>query len=144
MSGQKKRRVKSTFDPSIIENWFNKLSSDEMNEVGDESEDEGNFTEKSDHDTESEQDILENETDEKVNDNKNNNFYLEKNKISKWKKNKPNSQIRVRSHNIITHLPGPKKDARNAKSEIDCLRLFINQNIIRLITISTNIYILKV
>eukprot|EP00102_Acyrthosiphon_pisum_P010084 XP_008178239.1 PREDICTED: piggyBac transposable element-derived protein 4-like [Acyrthosiphon pisum] len=143
MSSQKKRRVDSTLDPSIVENWLNELSScDEMSEADDESDNEEiDTTQKSDHESESEQDISENETNENVSDVQNNNFYLGKDKTTKWKKNKPNMQIRVRSHNIITHLPGPKQNARNAKFEIDCLKLFINENVIRLITISTNIYI---
>jgi len=143
MSSQKKRRVDSTLDPSIVENWLNELSScDEMSEADDESDNEEiDTTQKSDHESESEQDISENETNENVSDVQNNNFYLGKDKTTKWKKNKPNMQIRVRSHNIITHLPGPKQNARNAKFEIDCLKLFINDNVICLITISTNIYI---
>lgn len=122
MSSQKKRRMESTLDPNTVENWLNELSScDEMSEAGDESENEENYTDKSDHDSESEQDISENKTNENVSDVQNNNFYLGKDKTTKWKKNKPNMQIRVRSHNIIAHLPSPKQNARNAKFEIDCL-----------------------
>lgn len=57
------------------------------------------------------------------------------------RKNKPNLQIRVRSHNIIKLLPGTKGDARNAATEIECLKLFLNETIVRIITASTNIYI---
>lgn len=139
MSSPKKRRLDLTLDPTIVENWLNGLSScDEMSEANDVSDNEENDTEKSDHESDSEQDISENETNENVTDIRNNNFYLGKDKTTKWKKNKPNMQIRVRSHNIITHLPRPKQ---NAKLEIDCLKLFINENIICVIVISTNIYI---
>lgn len=143
MFSQKKRRVDATIDPSIVEHWLDKLSScNEMSEADDKSDNEEiDTTQKSDHESESEQDISENETNENVIDVQNNNFYLGKDKTTKWKKNKPNMQIRVRSHNIITHLPGLKQNARNARLEIDCLKLFINENLIRLITISTNIYI---
>jgi len=54
--------VDSTLDPSIVENWLNELSScDEMNEADDESDNEEIYTtQKSDHESESEQDISEN------------------------------------------------------------------------------------
>lgn len=102
----------------LLNNWFNELSScDEMSEADDESDNEEiDTTQNSDHESESEQDISENEN---VSDVQNNKFYLGKDKTTKWKKNKPNIQIRVRSHNIITHLPGPKQNARNARFEID-------------------------
>lgn len=38
----------------------------------------------------------------------NNNFYLGKDKTSKWIKSRPNLQVTIRSHNI-TNLPWPKK-----------------------------------
>lgn len=102
-----------------------------MSEADDESDNEEMDTKKSDHESESEQDISENETNENVTDVQNNNFYLGKDKTTKWKKNKPNMQTRVHSHNIIRHLPGPKQNARDAKFEIDFLKLFINENVIR-------------
>ena len=59
--------------------------------------------------------------------------------VTKWSRIEPNVQIRTRSSNIITHLPGPKGIAHQAKSEIECIRLFITDPIIK-ITKSTNIY----
>src|SRR5699024_11046693 len=46
--------------------------------------------------------------------------------------------------NIIIHLPGPKANSRNAESELDCLQLFMDEQIFRLITTCTNIYMDKI
>jgi hypothetical protein len=62
-------------------------------------------------------------------------------KRTKWKKDRPNNQVRTRSLNIIKLLPGTKGEARNVRSEIECLKLFINDTVLGIITVSTNIYI---
>ena len=59
--------------------------------------------------------------------------------VTKWSRIKPIVQVHTRSSNIITHLPGPKGIACQAKSEIKCIRLLITDNIIKMITKSTNI-----
>lgn len=41
-------------------------------------------------------------------------------------------------------LPGSKGNARNAVTEIECLKLFVNETVIKIITISGNVYIEKV
>lgn len=41
-------------------------------------------------------------------------------------------------------MPGTKGKARNVATEIECLKLFVNESVIRIITVSTNIYINKI
>ena len=54
--------------------------------------------------------------------------YIGTDMVTKWSRIEPNVQIRTRSSNIITHLPGPKGIAHQAKSEIECIRLFITDS----------------
>jgi len=49
-----------------------------------------------------------------------NEYYLGKDKVIKWKKNPPPRNTRTAHYNIITHLPGVKSHARNAKTIIEC------------------------
>ena len=42
------------------------------------------------------------------------------------------------------HLPGPKGNAKNARSELECLELFLDDTIIKIITDYRNIYIEEV
>lgn len=73
------------------------------------------------------------------------NIYFAKDKLKnvmKWKRNLPNrSQVRTRSRNIVLHLPGPKGEARNTNTEIECFNLFFDNNVIGLIVACTNVYI---
>ncbi|UYV72085.1 hypothetical protein LAZ67_9001767 [Cordylochernes scorpioides] len=69
------------------------------------------------------------------------NYYIGKDQKTKWKKALPPKNVRTRSKNIITHLPGVKGEARNAKSIFDCWNLFIDDNILECIVTNTNIYI---
>lgn len=61
-----------------------------------------------------------------------------------WKKHALPKNVRTRSCNIITFLPGTKGNARNAIRPLDCWTCFIDNNIIETITASTNIFISKV
>ncbi|XP_044766245.1 piggyBac transposable element-derived protein 4-like [Coccinella septempunctata] len=152
MSDAKKRRIQTSKDPEVWQKWFNELpsefenSSDEndYDDEGDDYEDE-DAVEESNHDTDSELEVS--EDDELLDEEENSSsshlsgYYIGKDKITKWRKNPPNLQVRLRSHNIVKHLPGTKGNARNATTPIECLKLFINEIIVRIITISTNIYI---
>lgn len=66
-------------------------------------------------------------------------FYIGK---DGWKccKIKPSVNVRTRAHNIITHLPGPRREACGNKSQIEILNLLIDDSITRIITRCTNIY----
>lgn len=150
MSEAKRTRVETSRDPNIWLQWLNELS-DEEKDYDDASEDEEqheNQDEASEHNSETPQELseteedLSNEYEEGV--HQNNNYFVavdkKNNREIKWSKQVPNP-TRTRSHNIIIHLPGTKGDARNAKSETDCLKLFISDSVVSLITESTNIFI---
>ncbi|UYV84572.1 hypothetical protein LAZ67_X002662 [Cordylochernes scorpioides] len=69
------------------------------------------------------------------------NYYIGKDQKTKWKKALPPKNVRTRSENIITHLPRVKGEEKNAKSILDCWKLFIDDNILECIVTNTNIYI---
>lgn len=150
MSDPKKRSLQASKDPTDWMKWYEELSSEEESDLDEEDEDEleEDVVENSDHQTESEQEVSSDDgqsiPDPDISaeeEYSNKNVYLGKDKTTKWKKSTPNLQVRVRAHNIIRLLPGPKRSARDAVSEIDCIKLFLTDNIIQIITTSTNIYI---
>lgn len=51
---------------------------------------------------------------------------------------------RIRRQNIVTQLPGPKRQARNARSEMECWSLFFPETIIKGLVVYTNIKIRSV
>lgn len=53
-------------------------------------------------------------------------FYIGKDKETKWNKCHPPRNVRTRKINIITHLPDVKTAAKNAKSPLKCFSLFID------------------
>jgi hypothetical protein len=63
---------------------------------------------------------------------------------TKWRKEPRAPNVRTRAHNIVVHLPGPKRDAKNAKTHTDCFNCFIDEAIINIIVSSTNIYTDKI
>ncbi|KAK4885047.1 hypothetical protein RN001_001318 [Aquatica leii] len=145
MSDPKKRRVKRSKNLQVWLRWFDNMSSDEDSSIiGESDEDEVDAIQKSDHDTESELEVSDQEA---LSDDSReaplSNFYIGKDKVTKWKKTKPNRQVRVRSHNIVKLSSGTKGRPRDVATEIECLKFFVNETVIRMITVSTNVYILK-
>ncbi|XP_060845772.1 piggyBac transposable element-derived protein 4-like [Rhopalosiphum padi] len=138
MSNNKRLRLERTLDENIIQNWFDDFSSDEES-FGEDSDSDEDIVLRSDHDTNSEEEATDSEIGE-VRENADN-FYIGKDGKTKWCKIKPPINVRTRAHNIITHLPGPRREARGKKSQIEILNLFIDDNITRIITHCTNIYI---
>ncbi|CAG9568558.1 unnamed protein product [Danaus chrysippus] len=68
-----------------------------------------NFIQESDHDSLSEQDILsESEVEEAETKDRQQEYYIGKDKVTKWHRVKGRTAIRTRAHNIITEAPGPK------------------------------------
>lgn len=49
---------------------------------------------------------------------------------TKWFKNCANTRVRTRAENIISHLPGVKRIARDSKNPLDCWSLFIDNQMI--------------
>lgn len=71
-------------------------------------------------------------------------YYVGKDNISKWNIDGPPLNVRTRSHNIILHLPGVKRYAKDAKSIVDCWSLFFPDTVIEEIVSCTNIYLAKI
>ncbi|XP_050314861.1 piggyBac transposable element-derived protein 4-like [Anthonomus grandis grandis] len=66
---------------------------------------------------------------------------LGKDKITRWKLQMPVQNVRTRLHNIVSHLPGVKGAARNARSVLACWSAFFDDDILNLIVSNTNKYI---
>jgi len=93
----------------------------------------------SDHESNSEQDFSDNESDldTSLGDSR---FYIRKDKITKWQQ-KEFRTSKIRQHNIKNVIPGPKECARNIVSEIDAFLKIIDLDMIDEIVTCTNMYI---
>ncbi|PSN42458.1 hypothetical protein C0J52_18913, partial [Blattella germanica] len=60
-----------------------------------------------------------------------------------WKQHYPPKAVRTRQCNIVTHLPGVKPCAREAKTPIECWSLFFDDDTLNVILENTNLYINK-
>ncbi|UYV77475.1 hypothetical protein LAZ67_15001152 [Cordylochernes scorpioides] len=90
------------------------------------------------HDTDSEQNS---EADEEL-PNDDSEFYFGKDGVTKWKKTMwQKTQIRTRSTNIISQLPGPKSEAKSIESESDAFTKIIDNDMVQKIVDCTNAYI---
>lgn len=120
-----------------LEKLLAEVSTDEesINEEDEEIFDEEGF---SDHNSNSEEDFdSSNESDisESVD------YYVGKDKITKWSKIEPRLNVRTLAHNIVTKLPGNVGNAKELSSPLDSWLLLIDKNIISAIVDCTNIYI---
>ncbi|KAK9719388.1 hypothetical protein QE152_g22673 [Popillia japonica] len=150
-------------DPAQWLAWLEELETEDSHQIDEEGSDDGEVDDiiqsdhnseseieyniiQSDHNSESEIEYIPNASDDDDDDNEtevgenSENIYYGKDG-TKWCKAIPPSNVRTRSHNIITHLPGTKGRAKQAKTEIECLNLFLNNLIIKTIVECTNIYI---
>lgn len=71
-------------------------------------------------------------------------YYLDKDSTTKWNIYGPPLNVRTRSHNIISQVPGVKRCAKDAKSIIYCWSLFFPDTVIEEIVTCTNIYLAKI
>lgn len=71
-------------------------------------------------------------------------FFLGKDKVTKWSKKKPSAKVRKGAHNVLLRLPGTIGDARYAKSPHECWKCIFSESIIEMIVKYTNIYIEKI
>lgn len=140
MSNPKRPRVERTLDENTILNWLANASSGEES-FGDDSGSDVDFEYNSDHDTNSEEEGTNADDDDIFEDV--HEFYNGKDGVTKWNKTKP-VLTRTVGHNIIHHRPGPRLEARENKSKIEILNLFVSENITKAITDSTNIYIISI
>lgn len=108
----------------------------EENTEFDDNEDEGEVDHvnerEDDSDTEQELDIEDEETMDTGR------FFLGKDKVTKWRKQVPPQNVRTRSKNIITHLPGVTSATKGLKSVVDIWNYFFDDEIITIIVENTN------
>lgn len=129
--------------------WYLELQEREGEEedvIGeaDPDEDDGDFSTKSDHDSESEQEGEDPKEEENLEWFCDGDIpcYIGKDRSTQWKKICP-PITRTKVHNFFTKKPGPINNASKAKTELECFQIFMSDNIIEIITNSTNIYINK-
>ncbi|GBP24122.1 hypothetical protein EVAR_27347_1 [Eumeta japonica] len=142
-------KIMNSREIAQIEAWL--AEDDSENEVfGDQpsSNEEEDHLEQSDHQSESEQDgelpgetsADNSEPEEPPQRVRRTDFYAGVDGTM-WSKTAPLNRGRTRSHNIVFVPPGPKGIARQKTAIPDCLSLFVDDNIIELLTKYTNIKI---
>ncbi|UYV74780.1 U2AF2 [Cordylochernes scorpioides] len=90
--------------------WLDEEEFEEEEVGGKSDDDDEDYIERSDHETDSEE---EQDNEGPLNINEQNDLFFGKDGVTKWNKKAPPSRIKTRSINIITHLPGPKGPAKN-------------------------------
>ncbi|UYV76790.1 hypothetical protein LAZ67_14002025 [Cordylochernes scorpioides] len=72
-------------------------------------------------------------------------FYVGRDQTTRWKTSEwQSTKLRIRSYNIISHLPGPKRDGKNITTAVGTYRKFITNKIIEKIICNTNQYISRI
>lgn len=64
--------------------------------------------------------------------------FLGKDKITKWQKHIPPRNVRTRSENLLSHLPGAKHITKSLKSLLEIWQYFFNDAMMNLIVEATN------
>ncbi|GBP78767.1 Facilitated trehalose transporter Tret1 [Eumeta japonica] len=65
-------------------------------------------------------------------------FYTGKDGKTKWYKTPPRTNVRTRSENIITHLPGCKPAVRDKKTHLECFEIFFTEELVDIVLKYTN------
>lgn len=157
MSDRQRININSPNFEEVVTQWYNELEdqpepaiedTDDTSSWPDDSEDDNDQIisgENSDLEyVESEQELDSTDDQEEQDNIQSVQYYIGKDKCTKWKKQCPPLNSRTRSNNIVLRLPGPIGEARNAKSDTDCLNLLLTDDVITIITHCTNIYITKI
>lgn len=71
----------------------------------------------------------------------NRDFYMGKDKVTKWYKTHRQSKVRRRPQNIMTHLPGVIGAAKTAKTPVECWNCLFTEDVLNDIVKYTNQYI---
>ncbi|XP_069704477.1 piggyBac transposable element-derived protein 4-like [Periplaneta americana] len=98
------------------------------------------------HDSNSEQDNEDDDygDDERLMSINDGNCYTGRDNTTIWQKEPVAQRGRRRAQNVVIHLPGPKRAAKNARTHTESFDCFIDKTIINVIVRCTNIYIEKV
>nr|CAH7762579.1 unnamed protein product [Callosobruchus chinensis] len=140
---------KVSFAP-LLENVVNniELASDDENEVYADDEDndsEVDAVEVDERDTDTEQDGVSDDSSDETEISDDYMYtgipmYTGKDGQTKWSKMLPPSS-RTKSHNLVLRIPGPVKAVKSAKTILQCFSTFIDDTMIDIIVICTNIKI---
>ena len=143
------RRIRSLDDDAIRAMLEQEDESDEEIE-DEENDDEERVVNESDHSTDFEidGDQLQNSdrsTHSESSDEDDENYYLCKDKVTKWYKNSCVSKFtKTPSRNLLKFLPGPRNNARHIENELQAFLLLITDEMIEEIVGCTNVYITAV
>lgn len=129
-----------------LQKFMQEVVSDEEPEIDHSDSGESDFCEELEHHSESETDNADSDDEplssfSAVSKEK---YYIGRDKKTKWLQAPGLPNVRTRTQNLVTRLPGAIGTARNAKEPIDCFLLFIDPKIIRSISVNTNIYITSI
>ncbi|XP_046397016.1 piggyBac transposable element-derived protein 4-like [Ischnura elegans] len=91
----------------------------------------------SEHDTCSDQDISDSETEYTTVTN--DNFLTGKDRVTKWSTSEPRRNVRTPVHNIVSQAAGFKGNKNDINSLLDCFDIIFDENICHIIVNSTNI-----
>ncbi|CAG5059140.1 unnamed protein product [Parnassius apollo] len=127
------------------------LEDDEESIIDSPDEDEGDDEViQSDHNSESEESANETELEWSDDDNEplsrhaskdSDSFYLSKKKCTKWAKEPPRTSVRVRRHNIMREIPGPKGAAKEIHTMSEAFFCMFSMDTVNLVLQQTNDYI---
>nr|CAH7737709.1 unnamed protein product [Callosobruchus chinensis] len=135
-------------DPEQWKRWYEELASDDENEVYADDEDndsEVDAVEVDERDTDTEQDGVSDDSSDETEISDDYMYtgipmYTGKDGQTKWSKMLPPSS-RTISHNLVLRIPGPVKAVKSAKTILQCFSTFIDDTMIDIIVICTNIKI---
>lgn len=68
-------------------------------------------------------------------------YFVGKDKETRWSKNPPSQRVRSRSHNLIRKLPGVVGAAKSARTPLECWSCLFSDDILNIIVQYTNQYI---
>lgn len=124
--------------------WEEVQSDDEADEIEISENDDSEIDECEElhHDSETDQEAPDSDTENSSSDSETTaGLFIGKDKSTKWRKHHYPLNVRTKRQNIISHLPGPKGNARKASTPLQTFQNFIDEEIIDEIVENTNIYI---
>lgn len=134
-------------NPQHVEEILRMLDEDDediIEDFGDETDTDGEDqleVREADSETEQEDDS---EAEEEFESNENDQFFLGKDKITKWYHNPKSNRVRTPAQNLIKRLPGVIGNARNASTPLECWNCFFTNDIMEPIVAYTNQYITSI
>ncbi|KAB0804671.1 hypothetical protein PPYR_01641, partial [Photinus pyralis] len=124
---KQQERLQKLMEECLVENEDATFDYDDKSD-----QDEDDDLEVDDHNSDSEQDVSDNEI---VHESPVA-YFIGKDKISKWNKHAPRKNVRKRKENIIKHFPGAKSATKNVKSILEIWQHFLDPDMIHEIVLT--------